>query len=97
MSTDLNAYRPSNANENGVRTLYKFMQYPPDGQAPELNRKRRSRVEALLRNGDVYFPTAAELNDPFEASPLFRAREGSPEEFRKASTEALAPNSACSP
>jgi len=92
---DSDAFRPSNAYENGVRTLYKYMRYPPDGDQPEVNRELRRRVEALLRDGEAYFPTAAELNDPFEAQPRFRAKQGPPEElfdhYSKALREIHAP------
>jgi len=40
----------------------------------------RKRVEALLLKGELYFPTAIQLNDPFEAAPHFRIPDGSPEE-----------------
>jgi len=56
------------------------MRYPADGNFADLHRELRRRVEALISNGELYFPTAAELNDPFEGSPHFRAPEGSPQE-----------------
>ena len=62
----------STAHKDGVHTLYKFMSYPKDGTAPFDNTERRRRVEALLRNGELYFATARELNDPFEAAPHLR-------------------------
>lgn len=78
-----------NAYDDGVRTLYKFMQYPVDGRSPELHRDLRGRVEALISPGELYFPTGAELNDPFEGSPHFRAHEGTPEEVFERFSQSL--------
>jgi hypothetical protein len=74
----------STAHKDGVRTLYKFMSYPRDGTAPIENAERRKRVEALLCDGELYFATARELNDPFEAAPHFRIPEISPNETLEA-------------
>jgi hypothetical protein len=73
--------RPSYAHEDGVRTLYKFMRYPLDGKCPVANGELRRRVDALISQGELYFPTAAQLNDPFEASPLFQIRDEGPDEM----------------
>jgi hypothetical protein len=64
--------KTSQAYKDGVRTLYKFMSYPIDGSASVNNTESRRRVEVLLRDGELYFATARELNDPFEAAPHFR-------------------------
>jgi hypothetical protein len=58
----------SYAHKDGVGTLYKFMRYPtlsPDSS------ELRGRVERLITQGEIYFPLARQLNDPFEASPIF--------------------------
>src|SRR4051794_31175439 len=71
----------SDARHDGVLTLFKFMGYPLSDSTPHSDRMtRRGRVETLLRNGELYFPTAQELNDPFETSPHFQV-SGSPEEL----------------
>lgn len=75
--------KTSQAHMDGVRTLYKFMSYPIDGTAPKDNAERRRRAEALLRHGELYFATAQELNDPFEASPHFRFPNTTPDELTK--------------
>ena len=64
--------KPTDVQQDQVRTLYKFMSYPVDGAAPAENAERRRRAEALLREGELYFATARELNDPFEAAPHFQ-------------------------
>lgn len=75
--------KTSLAHRDGVRTLYKFMSYPTDGTAANYNTERRRRVEALLRHGELYFATAQELNDPFEASPHFRFPNITPNELTR--------------
>lgn len=72
------------AYKEGVPTLYKFMSYPSDGTASINNAERRRRVDALLRDGELYFATAHEMNDPFEAAPHFRIPEISPNETLEA-------------
>jgi|SRR5450759_1690371 hypothetical protein len=72
-SRDLDAIeKTSPAYKDGVRSLYKFMTYPAIGTNSIDNAERRRRVDALLRDGELYFATARELNDPFEAAPHFR-------------------------
>jgi hypothetical protein len=61
----------TDAAKNGVSALYRFTPYPPDGKSPTHHQKQRRRVEALIIDGELYFPTAAQLNDPFEARPNF--------------------------
>jgi hypothetical protein len=61
----------SQAHRDGIRTLYKYMPYPPQTQQTADALERRRRVEALLHRGELYFATASELNDPFEAAPRF--------------------------
>lgn len=75
--------KTSLAYNDGVRTLYKFMSYPINGASPKDNAERRRRVDALLCNGELYFATAQELNDPFEASPHFRFPNTTTDELTK--------------
>jgi hypothetical protein len=65
------------------------MGYPKDGAAPGENAERRQRVEALLLDGELYFATARELNDPFEAAPHFRIRGVTPDATLQAVSQAL--------
>jgi hypothetical protein len=83
-------YRPlevtektSQAYKDGIRTLYKYMSYPIYGTSSIDKVECRRRVEALLHNGELYFATARELNDPFEASPHMRFPSTSPDELTK--------------
>jgi Protein of unknown function (DUF2971) len=74
----------SYAGTDGIHTLYKFMRYPyiaKDDLTPDIKEKRR-RVESLLASGELYFPTARQLNDPFESSPHFKIPE-SPKEAKE--------------
>jgi|GEM_PF-3580970 len=65
------------------------MKYPADGPSPAENAEYRRRVEALLRGGELYFATAKELNDPFDAAPHFRIPSAH-EELLKAVERGLA-------
>lgn len=60
------------ARKDEVDTLYKFMSYPPDNTDSRDNIEQRRRVVSLLRDGELYFPWAKQMNDPFEAAPHFR-------------------------
>lgn len=72
----------TNANDDGVRTLFRYVSYPALGdQSPNAIELRR-RADALVKLGELYFARAEQLNDPFEASPQFfspRTPEGSPD------------------
>jgi hypothetical protein len=59
------------------------MSYPIDGTSSIDKVECRRRVEALLHNGELYFATARELNDPFESSPHMRFPSTSPVELTK--------------
>ncbi len=59
------------AGRNGVRTLYRFMRYP----SGDAGHEARDRVLKLIQHGELYFPLARQLNDPFEAAPRFRVPE----------------------
>jgi hypothetical protein len=66
----------SRAEKSGIEKLYKFMPYPPvhsnsQGEGAELRR----RVDALLTQGELYFPTASQLNDPFELTPHIHLKQ----------------------
>jgi hypothetical protein len=74
----------NHAARNGIRTLYRFMEYPQDGNNPVGNAERRRRLEALLIEGELYWPTAAQFNDPFEAKPHFVPVGPDPEGTREA-------------
>ena len=60
------------AYDEGIRTLYRYMPFPPLNDPAGDAAARRQRVEDLLVHGDLYLPLASQFNDPFEASPLFR-------------------------
>lgn len=81
--------KTSQAHKDGVRTLYKFMSYPRDSTASVDNAELCRRVDALLRDGELYFATARELNDPFEASPHFQMPENSYDDTLEAFSRAL--------
>jgi hypothetical protein len=49
----------TDAAKNGVSALYRFTPYPPDGKSPTHHQEQRRRVEALIIDGELYFPTAA--------------------------------------
>lgn len=70
----------SYAKDDGVHTLYRFVRYPADGNAPAETREARRRVDDLLLRGKLYFALPPELNDPFEASPALRPLKGTAEE-----------------
>jgi hypothetical protein len=60
------------AHDEGIRTLYRYMPFPPLSDPGSDANGRRQRVEDFLMLGDLYLPSASQFNDPFEASPLFR-------------------------
>src|SRR5258707_11123293 len=71
-----------NARDDGVRTLYRYMSFPPSVDSSEIANAVRRRADALVSSGELYFARAEQLNDPFEASPHFffpRTPEGLPD------------------
>lgn len=71
-----------NANDDGVRTLYRYVSYPPLADPSPNAAELRRRADALVKSGELYFARAEQLNDPFEAAPQFfspRTPEGSPD------------------
>lgn len=71
------------AGEDGVYTLFKFMSYPTKKHGCPSDVDRRKWVEDLLTDGELYFPTAPQMNDPFEVSPDFYLENESSEEMYK--------------
>ena len=66
-----------NARDDGVRTLYRYMSFPPSVDSSEIANAVRQRADALVSFGELYFARAEQLNDPFEASPhLYTPRTG---------------------
>lgn len=68
------------AERDGVKTLYRFMRYPPLASTSLGDTRARQHVLDLIQRGELYFASPAELNDPFEAAPHVRTPNGSPEE-----------------
>lgn len=68
------------AQRDGVRTLYRFMRYPPLASTSLGDIRTRQHVLDLIQRGELYFASPGELNDPFEAAPHVRVPEGSPDE-----------------
>lgn len=62
----------ANARDDGWRTLYRYMAYPPLSDAGEAAQDRRRWVERVLSHGEIYFPLSSEFNDPFETRPHCR-------------------------
>jgi hypothetical protein len=60
------------ARDDGVRTLYRYMPFPPLSDTTERARDRRTWAERLLLHGEIYFPLTPQFNDPFETRPHFR-------------------------
>jgi hypothetical protein len=62
----------TNARDDGVRTLYRYMAYPALNDFGKVAQDRRTWVERLLSHGEIYFPLSSEFNDPFETRPRCR-------------------------
>lgn len=60
------------AHDAGVTTLYRYYAYPQGDD------KRRGWVDDLLLRGELYFPTAGQFNDPFDARPTFSPTHDAP-------------------
>lgn len=61
----------SYAKDDGVQTLYRFVRYPPDGNAPAENREARRRVNDLLMRGELYFASGPNVYFPAVFTPEY--------------------------
>lgn len=60
------------AHDEGIQTLFRYMQYPPLSDWSATSEEHRRRLENFVTLGDLYLPLASQFNDPFETSPHFR-------------------------
>jgi len=73
MDNKLGSLEPplANAHKDGIRTLYRYVRFPRLSDKSSDAVEARRRVENLLTHSELYFPTADQFNDPFEAAPNF--------------------------